>query len=213
MRARVAQPVSAAMTISDANDLTSDVTLPCATGMALTSTMYNVTVDLSDVDRGVYEKFDLRLAMHPSETAEYMATRLLAYCLEYTGGIEFTSGLSSGDEPAIVVRDLTGRITAWIEVGMPDADRLHRASKLADRVALYTHRDIRNVLKELERRKIHRAAEIPIYTFGRGFIEELAGRVERRVVMSLSVTERHLYLDVGGHSLTTVMEERRVENG
>ena len=175
--------------------------------------MYNVTVDLSDVDRGVYEKFDLRLAMHPSETAEYLATRLLAYCLEYTEGIEFTSGLSSGDEPAIVVRDLTGRTTAWIEVGMPDADRLHRASKLADRVALYTHRDIRNVLKELDRRKIHRAEEIPIYTFGRGFIEELAGRVERRVAMSLSVTERHLYLDVGGHSLTTVMEERRVENG
>ena len=201
------------MTISDANDLMSAVTLPCAIPMALTSTMYNVTVDLSDVDRGVYEKFDLRLAMHPSETAEYLATRLLAYCLEYTEGIEFTSGLSSGDEPAIVVRDLTGRTTAWIEVGMPDADRLHRASKLADRVALYTHRDIRNVLKELDRRKIHRAEEIPIYTFGRGFIEELAGRVERRVAMSLSVTERHLYLDVGGYSLTTVMEERRVENG
>lgn len=179
--------------------------------MALTSTIYNVKVDLSDIDRGVYETLDLRMAMHPSESPEYLATRLLAYCLEYTEGIEFTTGLSNGEEPAILVRDLTGRITAWIEVGMPDADRLHRASKLADRVALYTHREIRNVLGELARRKIHRSEEIPVYTFGRGFIDELATRLERRVAMSISVTERHVYLDIGGHSMTTVIEEHKIE--
>src|SRR5438045_9730406 len=107
--------------------------------MALTSTIYNVTVDISDVDRGVYQSIAFRLAMHPSESMEYMATRLMAYCLEYTDGIEMTAGLSDGNEPAIVVRDLTGRITAWIEIGLPDADRLHRASKLAERVAVYPH--------------------------------------------------------------------------
>ena len=128
--------------------------------MALTSTIYNLSVDLSDIDRGVYESFTLRLAMHPSETMEYMATRLMAYCLEYTEGIEMTAGLSDGDEPAIVVRDLTGRVTAWIEVGLPEADRLHRASKLAARVAVYPHRDIRIYLGQLEGRRIHRAGEI-----------------------------------------------------
>ena len=178
--------------------------------MALTSTIYNVTVDLSDIDRGVYESLDLRMAMHPSESAEYMVTRLLAYCLEYTEGIEFTAGLSNGDEPAIVVRDLTGRVVSWIEVGMPDAARVHRASKLAGRVAVYTHRDIRTVLGQLQERKIHRASEIPVFTFGRGFIDELAARLQRRIRMSLSVTERHLYLDVDGHAITTVMEEHRV---
>jgi uncharacterized protein YaeQ len=108
--------------------------------MALSSTIYTVTVDLSDVDRGVYEKLDLKLAMHPSETPEYMVTRVFAYCLEYTEGIELTKGLSNGDEPAIIVRDRTGRVMAWIEVGMPDAERVHRAAKLAERVAIYTHR-------------------------------------------------------------------------
>lgn len=179
--------------------------------MALTSTMYNVRVDLSDVDRGVYEQLDLRVAMHPSETPEYMVTRVFAYCLEYTEGIEFTSGLSDGDEPAIVVRDLTGRITAWIEVGMPDADRLHRAAKLAPRVAVYTHRELRNVLGQLQGRKIHRSEEIPVYSFGKGFIDDVASRIERRVSMTLSVTERHMYLDVGGESLTTVIEEHRID--
>ena len=179
--------------------------------MALTSTIYNVIADLSDIDRGVYESLDLRLAMHPSESAEYLATRLLAYCLEYTEGIEFTAGLSNGDEPAIVVRDLTGQLKTWIEVGMPDADRLHRASKRADRVAVYSHRDIRNVLGQLDGKKIHRADQIPVYTFGRGFIEDLAGRFDRRVNLSISVTERHLYLDIGGQSLTTVIEEHKID--
>jgi len=175
--------------------------------MAQTSTMYNAVVELSDVDRGVYETFDLRLAMHPSESPEYLTTRLLAYCLEYTEGIELTSGLSDGDEPAIVVRDLTGRITHWIEVGAPDADRLHRASKLAAHVAVYTHRDLRHVLGQLEGRKIHRAESLPIYSFGRGFVEDVASRLQRRVRVSLSITERHLYLDLDGASLTTVIEE------
>ena len=178
--------------------------------MALSSTIYTVTVDLSDVDRGVYEKLDLKLAMHPSETPEYMVTRVFAYCLEYTEGIELTKGLSSGDEPAIIVRDRTGQVMAWIEVGMPDAERVHRAAKLAERVAIYTHRELRNVLAQLEKRKIHRAEEIPLYSFGRGFIEDVASRFERRVAMSLSVTERHLYADIGGQSLTTVLEEQRL---
>src|SRR5471032_2171716 len=99
----VPQPVSAAITISVASGLMRLETLPFSARMALTSTMYNVTVDLSDVDRGVYEVLDLRMAMHPSESPEYLATRLLAYCLEYTEGIEFTTGLSKCDEPVIVV--------------------------------------------------------------------------------------------------------------
>ena len=178
--------------------------------MALSSTIYNVSVELNDVDRGVYESLALRLAMHPSETMEYMVTRLLAYCLEYTEGIEMTTGLSDGDEPAIVVRDLTGKVTGWIEVGLPDADRLHRASKLASRVAVYTHREMRILLGQLEGRRIHRADEIPIYSFAGNFIKDLAEKFERRVAMSLSVTEQHVYLDIGGESLTTVIEEHRL---
>jgi uncharacterized protein YaeQ len=178
--------------------------------MALNSTMYNVTVDLSDVDRGVYETLDLRLAQHPSETVEYMVTRLLAYCLEYGEGIEFGGGVSSADEPAVLIRDLTGKLVAWIEVGMPDAQRLHRASKAADRVALYTHRELRQVLGQLDGKKIHRAGEIPIYPFTRDFIEGLVAGFDRRVAMSLSVTERHLYVDLAGKHLTTVLEEHRL---
>ena len=144
--------------------------------------------------------------MHPSETMEYMATRLLAYCLEYTEGLEMTAGLSDGDEPAIVVRDLTGKITTWIEIGTPDADRLHRASKLAERVAVYTHRDPRILMSQLEGHRIHRAEDVAIYSFAGTFIKDLAEHMERRVTISFSVTEQHIYLDIGGHALATTIE-------
>src|SRR5688572_32932679 len=101
--------------------------------MARTATIYAIAVQLSGSGREVYGTLDLRVARQPSETAEYMVMRILAYCLEYTEGIEFTEGVASGDEPAVMVRDLTGKITAWIEVGMPAAARLHKGSKQAER--------------------------------------------------------------------------------
>ena len=177
--------------------------------MALNATLYNLTVELADVDRGVYETLELRLARHPSETLEYMLTRTLAYCLEYQEGIAF-SDISTIGEPAVIVRDPTGRLTAWIEVGAPDADRLHRGSKLAGRAAVYTQRDPLPLLAQLSGTKIHRAAEIPLYAFGRGFIDTVARTIERRTKLSLSVTERQLYLDVEGRTFSTTVAAHRL---
>src|SRR5260370_39823598 len=120
--------------------------------------------------------------------------------------MERTGGWWEGEEAGIVVRDLTGRITAWIEVGLPDADRLHRASKLAERVAVYTHRDPRILLGQLEGQRIHRAEDVAIYSFAGTFINDLAACFERRIAISFSVTEQHIYLDIDGHALSTTIE-------
>src|SRR5580765_8723244 len=117
--------------------------------MALGATIYNFDIDLADSDRHVYESLALRVARHPSESEEYLLTRLLAYLLEFAEGIEFSKGLSSPDEPAITVRDLTGALRAWIEIGNPDADRLHRASKASPRVAVYTRKGPGQLLDRL----------------------------------------------------------------
>jgi uncharacterized protein YaeQ len=178
--------------------------------MALTATIYNFATQLSDIDRGVYETLDLRLARQPSETVEYMLMRFFAYCLEYTEGIAFTEGVAAGDEPAVVVRDLTGRVTGWFEVGAPDAERLHRGSKVAERTAVYTHRPIRLVLGELAGKKIHRGSEIPIYAFEPSFVSAVAEAIDRRVAISLSITERELYLGVGDRDFTTTVVEHRL---
>jgi uncharacterized protein YaeQ len=177
--------------------------------MALTATLYTFTIQLADIDRGVYENFELRVARQPSETAEYMLARVLAYCLEYQEGITLTEGVAAVDEPALLVRDLTGRITAWIEIGAPDADRLHRGSKLAGRAAVYTHRDPAPLLAQYAGRKIHRAAEIPVYELGKDFIAAVAPRLERRADLAISVTERQLYLDLADRQYTTTIVEHR----
>ena len=65
--------------------------------MALSATVYHIQIELSDVDRGVYESLDLRVARHPSESMPYLLTRVIAYALLFEEGIAFTKGLSTSD--------------------------------------------------------------------------------------------------------------------
>jgi uncharacterized protein YaeQ len=174
--------------------------------VALTATVYNFDVQLSDVDRDVYETLSIRAAKQPSETEEYLATRVLAYCLEYTEGITFTKGLAEPDVPAIEVRDLTGALKSWIEVGTPDAERLHKASKASPRVAVYTYKDPANLVRQFEGMKIHRAEQIELYALDPGFIAEIVAKLERRTSFELAVTERHLYLTIGGETIEGVVK-------
>jgi uncharacterized protein YaeQ len=170
--------------------------------VALGATIYNFDVDLSDSDRGVYESLALRAARHPSESEEHLVARVLAYLLEFTEGIEFSRGVSDPGEPAIAVRDLTGAIATWIDVGTPDAARLHKASKTAARVAVYTHKDPAQFLRQLAGERIHRAEGLELYAIDRALIGALVARLERRVAFSLSVTDRELYLSIGQDTLT-----------
>ena len=170
--------------------------------MALAATIHVFNVRLSHVDRGVYETLELRLARHPSETAEYLVTRLLAYCLEYTEGIAFSKGLSDPDEPAIVVRDLTGALRGWIEIGAPEAPRLHKGAKAAEHVAVYPTRDPEPWLARLAGERIHRVEQIAVQVIDMALIAKLAARLERRMELDLSVSEGVLYLSMGEETLT-----------
>src|SRR3954471_9959609 len=158
--------------------------------MALGATVYNFDIGLADSDRGVYETLALRVARHPSESDEYLAARVLAYCMEFTQGIAFSAGgLSAPDEPPIAVRDLTGTLRSWIDVGTPDAPRLHRASKTAPRVAVYVHKDPTQWLRALAGERIHRASELELYAFNREVVAALVARLERRIGVALSIHE------------------------
>ena len=178
--------------------------------MAIGSVMHTFTVHLADVDRGVYEDLPVRISRHPSETAANLLLRVLAYALEYEEGISFSEGISATDQPALSVRDATGLITAWIEVGAPDAARLHAGSKASGRVAVYTSREPERLAQAWAGKTVHRAADIPVYSFDRGFVEDAATALERRNEVTVSVTERELYLDVNGRSSSTPIAERRV---
>ncbi len=174
--------------------------------MAIGATMYVFNVDLADSDRGVYETLEIRAAQHPSETADYLLTRVLAYCLEYTDGIGFSKGLSDPDEPTVFVRDLTGALQVWIEIGTPDADRVHRAGKAAPRVAIYCHKDAALLASKLAAEKIHRIEALELYAIDRAWLAELGKKLARRMNFTLTVAERHLYLTVGDETLSCVVE-------
>jgi uncharacterized protein YaeQ len=170
--------------------------------LALGATIYHFDIQLSNVDRGVYEALELKVARHPSEAEDYLLARVLAYCLEFTEGIAFSRGLSEPDQPALAVRDLTGELRAWIDVGTPDAARLHKAAKAAPRVAVYTHKAANALLRPLEGERIHRADAIELYAFDRGIIDGLVARLERRMAFDLSVTDAHLFVSLEGATLS-----------
>jgi uncharacterized protein YaeQ len=113
--------------------------------VAIRSTIFKFALDVADIDRGYYATHALTVARHPSETDERMMIRVLAFALNASESLEFGKGLSSDDEPALWDRDLTGRITHWIEVGLPDERLLRRACGRADRVTLYAYGNERAV--------------------------------------------------------------------
>ena len=166
--------------------------------MALTATIYNFAIDLSDADRDCYETLEVRMARHPSESEARLLARLFAYCLEYADGIGFSNGLSDPEDPPLAVRDLTGTVRVWVEIGWPDAARLHRASKAADRVVVYTHKDPTQWLAQMSGARIHRAGEIEIYAIDRTLIASLVARLDRRMSMTVSVADRHLLVALDG---------------
>ena len=168
--------------------------------MALGATMYHLQIALSDVERGVYEALDLRVAQHPSETMRYLLTRTIAYCLLYEPGIAFTKGLSTTDEPAVWIRDLQGTLRTWIDVGTPSADRLHKARKAADRVVVFTHQNPELLKREARTRAIHKAEEIEVYALDPAFLDGLDAVIDRNTKLEIVHTDGQLYVTIGGKS-------------
>lgn len=178
--------------------------------MALTATIHTFEIELADADRGVYGTMSFRAARHPSESEEGFVVRILAYSLERAEGIAFSKGLDDTDEPAIAVRDLTGAVRVWIDIGAPSAERVHKASKASERVAIYTHKDPEKLLRVYSAERIHRAADVELYSLDRRLVEELALRLERRMNFSVSVTGERMYVTVGEVSLEGALERHRL---
>lgn len=176
--------------------------------MALGATIHKIEIALSDVDRGVYETLDLRVAQHPSETMRYLLTRTLAYALSYEEGIAFSKGgLSDTDEAPITVRDPTGLLLAWIDVGSPSAERLHRASKAARRVAVFTHADLRLLRKEAASRAIHKIEDIAVWRLDPSFLDALEAKMDRSTKLEITRNDGQLYVGVSGATLEAALEQ------
>jgi uncharacterized protein YaeQ len=175
--------------------------------MALTATMHHVEVALSDVDRSVYESLDLRVAQHPSESMRFMLTRTLAYCLSYEEGIAFSKGgISSTDEAPIAVRDPTGILLAWIDIGSPSAERLHKASKAARRVAIFTSAELARLRQEAATKAIHKIEAIDVWRFEPKLLEALEAKWDKRTKLEITRNDGQLYIVIDGTTLEAALE-------
>lgn len=182
--------------------------------MALTATIYHLQVALSDVDRGTYEALDLRLARHPSETMRYLLTRTLAYCLSYEPGIAFSKGgLSASEEPPITVRDPTGLLLAWIDIGVPSAERLHKATKAAQRVSVFTSADLSLLRREAASRAIHRVADVAVWKVETSLLDAIEERTTRNTKLELVRNEGHLYVTIDGALIEGALERCSLAEG
>ena len=169
--------------------------------LGTTATIYRFNLDLSDIDRGVYETLDLRMAMHASEDADRLVIRVLARALAHTDQLEFGRGLGYPDDAALWAHNLTGQVDTWIEIGLPSAERLHRVSKRCPEVIVYTNKPKDSLLKEWRRRKIHRADEIQVYHLPNKLVQGLTKDLDRRVSWFLTIQDQTLTVTTGDRIL------------
>lgn len=165
--------------------------------MAAGATVHPFEIAISDVDRGVYETLELRVAQHPSENMARLIVRTLAYCLSYEEGIAFSKGgIGAAEEPPIAVHDPTGLLLHWIEIGAPSAERLHKASK-AGRLSVYTH-ELAQLRRQVAGKTVYKAEAIEVWPFDAEYIEALAGRVSRRSQLEVARNDGMLYITLDG---------------
>ena len=174
--------------------------------MALPSTIYRASIQLADIERGVYETLQATVARHPSETGERLVARLLAYALFHEEGLLFTKGVGAGDEPDLWAKGPDGRVLLWVEVGLPEAERLIKASRHAARVALLA---CGNALPNWERQQLSKLAgvsNLSITILDQGFIGRLVALLERTITWDITITEGTMYLQIAGESLETAIQ-------
>lgn len=174
--------------------------------MALTPTIYRVSIQLSHVDRGCYEQLQATVARHPSETAERLVTRLIAYALCYEPGLVFTKGIAAGDEPDLWRKGGDGRVELWLEVGLPDPERLLKAARHTGRVILLASGSGRWRWESAHLERLAAVPNLQVLGLDYAFIQRVAALLQRSNEWSITVTDATLYLSIGEITLETTVE-------
>ncbi len=170
--------------------------------------LYRFQIELSDVDRGIYESLDFRISQHPSEISAYLLSRSLAYALSYQPGIEFSpSGLSDPEAPALRVIGKNGSVDLWIEIGNPSARKLHKAGKLAKQVVIYTYKSAEILISDIDANAVHRADELVVYAFDSAFLNQLELMLEKNNRWSLLFQDGQIDLSTPEKSISASVKK------
>lgn len=176
--------------------------------------LYNFQIELSDVSLGIYESLNFRTAQHPSEAPPYLLTRVLAYVLSFEPALEFSAGgLSDPDSAALFSKDNNGSFDLWIEIGNPSAKKLHKVSKTAQRVKVYTYKNPKPLVDDINNESVHRAAEIEIYAFDAKFLKALEATLQKNNKWSLLHQDGHIDISIGDLGIATDLAHIKLSRG
>jgi uncharacterized protein YaeQ len=169
--------------------------------MALPSTVYKASIQLSDIDRGIYETLQATIARHPSETEERLVARLLAFAIFHEPELSFTKGICAADEPDLWVKGGDGRVLFWVEVGLPEAERILKASRHAERSALLACGRALSGWDQQQLPRLEKVANLTVLSIDQALICNLASRLERSINWSITITEETFYLTTGEETM------------
>lgn len=161
--------------------------------MALKPTIYKLKVALTDLNRNYYDALNLTIAQHPSETIERMMVRILVFCINAQESLSFTKGLSTVEEPDLWAHTLDGQIALWIDVGEPAADRIKKATRLAQTVKIYCFNSKSNVWWTQEQAKFNKLTA-SVFQFQWKNIQTLAKLAQRTMDISITITDYSAYV-------------------
>jgi uncharacterized protein YaeQ len=174
--------------------------------MALQATPYKVSLDISDVDRGVYETVKVTVARHPSETELRLTARILAFAMYSHEQLAFGRGLSDVDEAALWQMSLDGQIDHWIDVGQPDADRMIKSSRRAPATTVVVYGSYRvwaeKVLPKVDHIDSLRIVALPLEAH-----ETLAAGLARNLHWGVMITDGVLYISDGENQIEIALTD------
>ncbi|MDY0191311.1 MAG: YaeQ family protein [Desulfuromonas sp.] len=175
--------------------------------MALPATIYRVAIELSDVDRNYYTHLATTVARHPSETAERLVARLIAYALSHNEQLVFTKGICDGDEPDLWTKSLDGQLIDWIEVGLPEAKRLVKAGKHSEQVVLFAYGSSFERWLEASRKQLLTMKNLQLFFLSAELLNFLVAQLQRSVEWQFTRSDKTLYITCATESIVAELLE------
>lgn len=173
--------------------------------MAINATIIKTQLQLADMDKHIYQDFNLTLAQHPSENAQRLMIRILAFALNASDDLTFTKGLCADDEPELWQRSLTDEIELWIELGTPDEKRLKKACSKSQHVMLYTYGGgTADVWWQQQESKLQSMSKLRVFNLPAAQTQELAQLLQKNMSLQFSIQDGEVMVssEVGVVTLT-----------